>query len=161
MRRHQCVVGSTRLGCENPHQGNQFWFPYYHRVCGGSLEPRWRIRSRISWPLGDRSAPAEPIAASRRHAPDSLELTAHDFRIDRVTIRDMTCPLCQQPSTWKDNPWRPFCSERCQAIDLGAWASEYYRVPGPALTVDDSLPDSLKEDSDIKGQQDSNTKSTT
>ena len=25
--------------------------------------------------------------------------------------------------------WRPFCSERCKMIDLGAWASERYRVP--------------------------------
>jgi endogenous inhibitor of DNA gyrase (YacG/DUF329 family) len=27
------------------------------------------------------------------------------------------------------NPWRPFCSERCRGADLGAWASESYRVP--------------------------------
>ena len=26
------------------------------------------------------------------------------------------------------NKWRPFCSERCKMIDLGAWASESYRV---------------------------------
>lgn len=25
--------------------------------------------------------------------------------------------------------WRPFCSERCKLIDLGAWAAESYRVP--------------------------------
>jgi len=25
--------------------------------------------------------------------------------------------------------WRPFCSERCKLIDLGAWATERYRVP--------------------------------
>jgi endogenous inhibitor of DNA gyrase (YacG/DUF329 family) len=28
-----------------------------------------------------------------------------------------------------DNPWRPFCSERCKSIDLGGWASEAYRIP--------------------------------
>jgi uncharacterized protein len=28
-----------------------------------------------------------------------------------------------------DNKWRPFCSERCKMIDLGAWATESYRVP--------------------------------
>jgi len=27
------------------------------------------------------------------------------------------------------NPYRPFCSERCKMIDLGAWATESYRVP--------------------------------
>jgi len=25
--------------------------------------------------------------------------------------------------------WRPFCSERCKLVDLGAWATERYRVP--------------------------------
>jgi endogenous inhibitor of DNA gyrase (YacG/DUF329 family) len=33
-------------------------------------------------------------------------------------------------TTWEENPWRPFCSERCKMIDLGAWASEEYKVPG-------------------------------
>jgi len=28
-----------------------------------------------------------------------------------------------------ENSWRPFCSERCKLIDLGAWATERYRVP--------------------------------
>jgi uncharacterized protein len=27
------------------------------------------------------------------------------------------------------NRWRPFCSERCRITDLGAWASESYRIP--------------------------------
>ncbi|HCO66084.1 DNA gyrase inhibitor YacG, partial [Alloalcanivorax sp.] len=34
------------------------------------------------------------------------------------------CPQCRKPSRWDDNPWRPFCSERCKLIDLGDWASE-------------------------------------
>ena len=40
------------------------------------------------------------------------------------------CPICRQPIAWEGNPHRPFCSERCQLIDLGAWASERYRVAG-------------------------------
>ena len=39
------------------------------------------------------------------------------------------CPLCKSRAKWKDNPFRPFCSERCRLIDLGAWANESYRVP--------------------------------
>jgi uncharacterized protein len=31
-----------------------------------------------------------------------------------------------------ENKWRPFCSERCKMIDLGAWAAESYRVPTEA-----------------------------
>ncbi len=41
----------------------------------------------------------------------------------------LSCPQCQKPTQWADNPYRPFCSERCKLIDLGAWASETYRVP--------------------------------
>lgn len=40
------------------------------------------------------------------------------------------CPQCGGESRWSpENKFRPFCSERCKLIDLGAWASEAYRVP--------------------------------
>ena len=29
----------------------------------------------------------------------------------------------------RENPWRPFCSERCKLIDLGDWIEERYRIP--------------------------------
>lgn len=38
------------------------------------------------------------------------------------------CPTCGEPAEWENNPYRPFCSERCQLIDLGRWASEDYAV---------------------------------
>ncbi|MCB1957994.1 MAG: DNA gyrase inhibitor YacG [Rhodocyclaceae bacterium] len=45
--------------------------------------------------------------------------------------RMVKCPQCGQPALWApDNRWRPFCSERCRQIDLGAWASDQYRVAG-------------------------------
>ncbi|MGQ0667633.1 MAG: DNA gyrase inhibitor YacG [Nitrospiraceae bacterium] len=31
----------------------------------------------------------------------------------------MTCRICRHSMSWNDNPWRPFCSERCQLTDLG------------------------------------------
>lgn len=40
------------------------------------------------------------------------------------------CPTCKKITTWEENPWRPFCSERCKLIDLGKWASEEYRIEG-------------------------------
>lgn len=44
--------------------------------------------------------------------------------------KTIACPACGKDAVWaKDNPWRPFCSERCKLIDLGAWADESYRVP--------------------------------
>jgi len=48
------------------------------------------------------------------------------------------CPRCGAPAAFTpSNRWRPFCSERCKTIDLGNWASERYRVPDEAVTVDD------------------------
>lgn len=44
--------------------------------------------------------------------------------------RVVNCPTCGKPVAWsEDNRFRPFCSERCRRIDLGAWAAEEYRVP--------------------------------
>ena len=44
--------------------------------------------------------------------------------------RKLRCPQCGGESLWSaDNKYRPFCCERCKLIDLGAWASEAYRVP--------------------------------
>ena len=42
----------------------------------------------------------------------------------------MKCPICGKPVEWKDNPFRPFCSERCKLVDLGRWVSDEYSVPG-------------------------------
>jgi len=42
----------------------------------------------------------------------------------------VSCPRCHAAVEWvPENRHRPFCSERCRLIDLGAWASEGYRVP--------------------------------
>jgi len=47
-------------------------------------------------------------------------------------VRTVPCPRCGALSPFApENPWRPFCSERCRTIDLGAWASESYRIPEP------------------------------
>jgi endogenous inhibitor of DNA gyrase (YacG/DUF329 family) len=45
-------------------------------------------------------------------------------------IRTVKCPQCGAPVEWSPaSRWRPFCSQRCKMIDLGAWASESYRIP--------------------------------
>ena len=54
--------------------------------------------------------------------------------------RKVRCPTCGKESVWSpDNPWRPFCSERCKLIDLGAWASESYRIPAEESDEDSEL----------------------
>lgn len=47
-----------------------------------------------------------------------------------VATRTVTCPACKGPSLYgPGNPWRPFCSQRCKQMDLGAWASESFALP--------------------------------
>lgn len=44
------------------------------------------------------------------------------------------CPTCKAPVEWgAQSPMRPFCSERCKLIDLGAWAAEEHAIPGEPL----------------------------
>ena len=44
--------------------------------------------------------------------------------------RQVRCPQCNATVVWStDNPFRPFCSERCKLIDLGQWATGAYRIP--------------------------------
>lgn len=43
----------------------------------------------------------------------------------------VNCPTCGKSAKWTPkNPFRPFCSERCKLIDLGAWASGDRVIPG-------------------------------
>lgn len=44
------------------------------------------------------------------------------------------CPNCRTRTEWSaDNPYRPFCSERCKLADLGDWFSERRQIPGQEL----------------------------
>ena len=53
--------------------------------------------------------------------------------------RLVRCPVCGGDSVYAtSNPFRPFCSQRCKGIDLGAWANEEFRVPDP--TPPDDMP---------------------
>jgi endogenous inhibitor of DNA gyrase (YacG/DUF329 family) len=44
------------------------------------------------------------------------------------------CPTCGATVAWTaEQRWRPFCSERCKLIDLGAWLDESNRIPAEEL----------------------------
>ena len=63
--------------------------------------------------------------------------TSHD-----AGTRVIRCPGCGGDSVYAaSNAYRPFCSARCRGADLGAWASEGYRVPSVPSNDDD--PDDL------------------
>lgn len=65
--------------------------------------------------------------------------------------RIVSCPTCGKPVPWvAESRFRPFCSERCRCIDLGAWAAEEYRVPDHKATRSAS-PVAGSEDLDAKG----------
>jgi hypothetical protein len=50
----------------------------------------------------------------------------------------LDCPTCKKEIEWdENNPNRPFCCERCRLIDLGAWASEEFRVPAEPVDPND------------------------
>jgi endogenous inhibitor of DNA gyrase (YacG/DUF329 family) len=46
------------------------------------------------------------------------------------------CPTCKTEVQWENNSYRPFCSERCRLIDLGAWATERYKIPPKKQGID-------------------------
>lgn len=61
-----------------------------------------------------------------------------DEKPARLTV---TCPTCKKNVPWvAEQPFKPFCSQRCKLIDLGDWATEAHKIPGePALPAfDDS-----------------------
>ncbi len=52
-------------------------------------------------------------------------------------VRLVACPECGEPSEFSpNNPFRPFCSERCKMVDLGVWANEGYRIETPINSDD-------------------------
>ncbi|EJJ1044204.1 DNA gyrase inhibitor YacG [Salmonella enterica subsp. enterica] len=59
-----------------------------------------------------------------------------------VTV--VNCPTCGKPVVWGEiSPFRPFCSIRCQLIDLGEWAAEEKRI---ASSGDQSDSDDWSEE---------------
>lgn len=61
----------------------------------------------------------------------------------------MACPNCKKPADMSPaNRFRPFCSERCQLIDLGTWVSGDYESDepeGPDHEHPQDRPDILKK----------------
>lgn len=52
-------------------------------------------------------------------------------------IIHVNCPNCGKSVVWNEtSPFRPFCSKRCQLIDLGEWAAEEKRIPSSGDLTD-------------------------
>ena len=66
-----------------------------------------------------------------------------------IPARKVKCPYCGGPSIYSaENPFRPFCSERCRLIDLGQWANEEFRIP----TQDGASVQDLTNDEDSNSE---------
>lgn len=54
-------------------------------------------------------------------------------------VKKVLCPVCNKPYDTVSTRHIPFCSERCQMIDLGKWLGEQYSLPveGREDSVDD------------------------
>ena len=74
--------------------------------------------------------PVSPILHSMARPDSSIE------------AKIVVCPGCGGNSVYAaSNPFRPFCSARCKNIDLGAWASEGFRLPADAPSENNDLGD--------------------
>ena len=51
------------------------------------------------------------------------------------------CPICGKPATHANYP---FCSPRCQDVDLNRWLSDSYRIP--TKEESEPLPDRSEEE---------------
>jgi endogenous inhibitor of DNA gyrase (YacG/DUF329 family) len=55
-----------------------------------------------------------------------------------LTFSTMTlvkCPTCGRETEYEGNEFRPFCSERCKMLDLGAWIDEEYTLPAESTEM--------------------------
>jgi hypothetical protein len=58
-----------------------------------------------------------------------------------AAVRQVACPRCGAQVPWlATSRCRPFCSERCRVVDLGAWATERYRVAAVENAPEDPPP---------------------
>ena len=73
-------------------------------------------------------------------------MTKYTTSTQPVTKTQVACPTCGKKTAWcSTNTFRPFCSERCKLIDLGAWAGEEHRIPSKMSDVSERDLDVLIE----------------
>lgn len=53
----------------------------------------------------------------------------------------LTCPTCGRAFSQEETSVMPFCSVRCQQIDLGRWLDEQYGLPVERDDQEEDEPD--------------------
>ncbi|MBX7116150.1 MAG: DNA gyrase inhibitor YacG [Myxococcaceae bacterium] len=72
-------------------------------------------------------------------APDAWQ-SPFKVRDDRAKNAFVTarCPSCQQAALPRlENPFFPFCSRRCKAVDLGRWLGGEFRIADESADADE------------------------
>jgi endogenous inhibitor of DNA gyrase (YacG/DUF329 family) len=73
-------------------------------------------------------------------------------------IKTLRCPTCKTIVQAKDE-FFPFCTERCQLIDLGKWASGAYKISSPILDpevlegISDGQPRNQSDEDEESGRK--------
>ena len=63
-----------------------------------------------------------------------------------MPLTTVKCPTCDTDVIWQaSSAFRPFCSKRCQLIDLGEWANESHVIAGKPGFTDIELPEDIED----------------
>ncbi|WP_372766532.1 DNA gyrase inhibitor YacG [Pseudoalteromonas sp.] len=58
----------------------------------------------------------------------------------------VNCPTCKKKVLWQaSSEFRPFCSKRCQLIDLGEWSEENHTISTPLTPEQAFTPDTIED----------------
>ena len=120
------------------------WVLRYARPTASARATLYEMQCRMRNASRNAAIAGTVVATLRWMREIVADMPGHGARggIESLTVRVVRCPACAGEAPWEPNPWRPFCSERCRLTDLGAWAAEWYRVPGRSLTIPDASQDS-------------------
>ncbi|MFT6068232.1 MAG: endogenous inhibitor of DNA gyrase (YacG/DUF329 family) [Bacteriovoracaceae bacterium] len=58
---------------------------------------------------------------------------------------EVKCPHCEKKFNYYEGKFRPFCTERCQMIDLGHWFDESYAVPTKEALSEEDIDEVVKK----------------
>lgn len=69
----------------------------------------------------------------------------------------VNCPTCKKEVIWCEaSEFRPFCSKRCQLVDLGEWANESHVIEGKPGFTDVNLEVDMEEIEQMVQEQERN-----
>jgi endogenous inhibitor of DNA gyrase (YacG/DUF329 family) len=67
------------------------------------------------------------------------------------------CPTCKTEVEWSSaSPHRPFCSKKCQLIDIGEWVAEERTISTPSNNLGTPSPQDIEEIEALLSQQEDN-----